>query len=189
MSDDGLPPDVSADPNEREYRAGEPLVWQTLRGTLEADGNAEAVQYLEHLVRVKRTEVIELEKQGRRYKRVRFGIAQRLSEYNARYNARSGEAMSWFVASLMENPGDATTPEQALDIARQVAQPPQDAVLEQSSYEDFNGEPVFVARWSHWVNGILVEPDYIHVMINGNTRQVFGFRSHWHTPAPQASER
>lgn len=189
MSDDSAPPGSDAPAAGPEVRASEPVVWDTLRRTLEADGNDEAVTYLEYLTRVQHIESVPVDQDDKRYTRVRFGVYQRLSEYNARYNASSGAPMSWFVSSLMEDGGDAMQPDQGLEIARHVAQPPEDAVLEQSSYEDFNGEPVFVVRWSHWVNGIVVEPDYIHVMINGNTRQAFGFRVHWHMPSPQPSER
>lgn len=182
---DGPPPD----PRAEEIKAAEPVVWDSLRRILAADGNPQAQLYLQELVKVGSPQVLDAEIQGRRFKRVRFSVFQLISDYNARFNANSGHPLSWFVGSLMENGGDAMPESEGLEVARRVARPPADAVLEQVGYEEVNGEPVFVARWVHRVNDILVEPDYIHVLINGRTRQPFALRTHWHTPAPQPSVR
>lgn len=189
MSDDLGSPGEAPHPRAAELQAAEPVVWESLRRILAADGNADAEPHLQSLVKVGNPEVIDREQDGRQYKRVRYAVFQRLSDYSARYNANTGHPMSWFVGSLMENSTSKMSETEGLEIATRIAQPPPDAVLEHSGYEEFDGNPVFVARWLHRVNEILVEPDYIHILINGESKQPFALRSHWHTPSPQPSTR
>jgi hypothetical protein len=140
-------------------------------------GNAEAALYLKYLLCAKVKRVAE---EGP-YKRVFFDMYQRLSDYSARYNANTGEQMSWFFSVLMEGLARDLDEKACLRMAKKVANPPPDAVLETCQYEEQGDEPVFVARWGHRHKGVPVERDYIQVLVNGKTGHPFSLHRKWHS--------
>ncbi|MBN1208023.1 MAG: hypothetical protein JXB05_24375 [Myxococcaceae bacterium] len=160
-------------------------VFRVLERDLERQETPEAIQYLQYFIQARPEGV---EQQGP-YKRVTFGMHQRISEYSTRYSPVTGEQRSWLFAAFSERCGRGLTKAQALEVAKKAAQPPEDAVLEVADYEEQAGEEVFVARWGHFVNGIRVERDYIQVLVNGAMGRAFAVHRNWHTVDEEPSWR
>ncbi|WP_224363349.1 hypothetical protein [Hyalangium versicolor] len=160
-------------------------VFRVLERDLERQGTPEAVQYLQYLIQA-RPEAVE--RKGT-YKRVTFGMHQRISEYSTKYSPVTGAQNSWLFPAFAERCGRGLTKAQALEVAQKVAQPPEDAVLEVADYEEQAGEAVFVARWGHVVNGVRVERDYIQVLVNGALGRAFALHRKWHTVDEEPSWR
>jgi hypothetical protein len=164
-------------PEEQQaVERAEDFLWRVLERDLERQGTPEAVLYLKHEL-MARPE--KLEALGP-YKRVSFGMHQRISEYTARYNPLTGARRAWFFTAFSERSGKGLSKEQALEVARKAANPPEDAVLEVAEYEVQAEEPVFVARWAHYVEGLRVERDFIQVLVNGDLGRAFSVERHWH---------
>ncbi|WP_224240870.1 hypothetical protein [Hyalangium gracile] len=155
----------------------EEAVFRVIERDLERQGTPEAVLMLKHYVQALPEKV---ERKGP-YKRVSFGMYQRISEYSARYSPVTGEQRSWLFAGFAERCARGLSKEQALQVATEAANPPKDAVLEVADYETQAGEEIFVARWAHVVDGIRVERDYIQVLVNGALGRVFSLHRNWHT--------
>ncbi len=171
-----------ADPG---LEAAEEFVFQSLKGQLERAGEPEAVLYLRHLIS---TQIESVQQEGTR-RRVRLKLYQRTSDFSVQLNAVTGELRGWYFAALREHPGRDLDPAEALAVATKAAAPPADAELEHSGYEEQAEEPVFVARWRHVVDGIPVERDFIHVLVNGATGRAFMMQRHWHEPNEEPSWR
>lgn len=178
----GKGPDEERPP---EADAAEPVVWDTYKRDLEAQGNDEDAQYLQYLLRANPKEV---ETKGD-FKHVSFDVFQRLSDYTSGYNAQTGEQTSWIFNALMEEPGRRMDPKKGIEVATEAAMPPPDALREIAEYETGGGDPYFIVRWKHEVNGIPVEQDYIQVLINGNTEKEFALHRKWHDIDTKASQR
>ncbi len=177
---DEIPPD-----DRNSIARAEEAVFRVIERDLERQGTPEAVLMLKHFVQARADKV---ERKGP-YKRVSFGMYQRISEYVARYSPVTGEQRSWLFAAFAERCGRGLSKEQALELATQAANPPEDAVLEVSDYETQAGEEIFVARWAHVVEGIRVERDFIQVLVNGELGRVFSVHRHWHTVDEKPSWR
>ena len=177
--------DNQNDDRPPEADAAEPVVWDTYKRDLEAQGNDEDALYLQHLLRANPKGVET--KSG--YKHVSFDVFQRLSDYTSGYNAQSGEKTSWIFNALMEKPGRRMDPQTGIAVATQAALPPPDAVREIAEYETGGGNPYFIVRWKHEVNGIPVEQDYLQVLINGNTEKEFALHRKWHDIDTKPSQR
>jgi hypothetical protein len=74
-------------------------------------------------------------------------------------------------------------------VAEAAAKLPPNAVLLQQGYEDIGGRPVFVAHWEHREDGVLVERDYIRVLVSGHSGRVFAIQRRWHDVDLNPSER
>ncbi|WP_418315126.1 hypothetical protein [Piscinibacter sakaiensis] len=111
-----------------------------------------------------------------------LAVNSRLSDCSVRLNARSGETLSWYLDVLATGGSEAMPADQALALAIEVAQPPDDAVLASSAYETMADRCFFRARWDHVVGGIPVEGDYIEVLINGQHRKAFALSRIWRQP-------
>jgi hypothetical protein len=74
-------------------------------------------------------------------------------------------------------------------LAQAVAQPPPEAVLQEAHYEQQADQTFFLARWLHYEKDILVEKDYIQVLINGNTKKAFSCHRSWHRVMLEFMER
>lgn len=159
-----------------EVAAAEPIVWDTYRRDLEANGHEEETLYLEHFLKLNAKDT---ETKGA-FKHVPFDVYQRLSDYTAGYNAESGERTSWIFNALMEKSGRRMNPQTGIALATQAALPPADAVRELAEYQDAGGDPNFVVRWKHEVDGVPIERDFIQVLVNGNTEQAFALHRKWH---------
>lgn len=171
--------------NQENANRAEPVVWDILKQRLEQQGEAEGVLYLQYLLHARAEQVTE---EGT-HRRVHFGMYQRFSDYIAQYNAHTGAQMSWLFDTLMEDAGRGMSEDEGLKVAQDIADPPGDAVLEVAQYEEQAGEPVFIARWGHVHNGVPVEQDYIQVLINGKTGQVFALHRKWHDVNRSATVR
>lgn len=178
-----------ADPTSPEDRntlqRAEEAVFRVIERDLERQETPEAVLQLRHFIQARPEEV----RSPGPYKRVRFGMYQRISEYVARYSPVTGQQRSWLFTAFAERCGKGLSKAQALELATKAAQPPEDAVLEVADYETQAGEEVFVARWAHVVDGIRVERDYIQVLVNGELGRVFAVHRHWHTVDEEPSWR
>jgi hypothetical protein len=122
---------------------------------------------------------------------LKMKLCQRLTKCSIRLNARSGETVSWYVDFIAKNGDRSMSRDDALDLATQVADPPDDAQLVHADYEDSGTGAIFRARWAHVQDTLPVEGDYIEVLINGRNRHPFAFRRVWRTPhlAAAAVER
>jgi hypothetical protein len=169
--------DETAPEDRNSIARAEEAVFRVIERDLERQGTPEAVLMLKHFVQARPDKV---ERKGP-YKQVAFGMYQRLSEYTARYSPVSGEQRSFFFAAFAERCARGLSKEQALQVATEAANPPEDAVLEVADYETQAGEDVFVARWAHVVDGIRIERDYIQVLVNGELGRVFSVHYNWHT--------
>lgn len=164
----------------------EAALWATLAGRIEAQGAPEAVLQLRHLVRAR---LEEEEEPARGPRRIRFSLHQRASEYTVRYNARTGDTMAWFFDGLMERCTAGHDRDACLAAAQSVAQPPPAAEIETAEFEEEGDTAVFVARWRHVVDGVLVDGDYIQVLVNPRTAKPFGMHRRWHDVIQESVQR
>lgn len=119
-----------------------------------------------------------------------LGVHSRLSACSIRLNATTGETISWYLDFLAIGCNGTMPAGDALTLATQVAEPPAEAVLDESGYDNMAGRNFFRARWKHVRDGLQVEGDYIEVLINGKHRKVFSLSKVWREPrvgaAPQS---
>lgn len=133
------------------------------------------------LRRALRTSVLE-ERREDGGTRVKLCLQVRTTDVRVRLNAVTGELISWYVPVLAEN-GNRDTPLEALrETAARLACPPEGAVLRAARYEEVGNRVVFVNRWEHELQGVVVEGDYIEVLLNGRTGRPFSFARQWRTP-------
>jgi len=160
----------------KSVAAAEAALWKIVTAAVEAQGKPEAALYVQHLLQA------ECEKVTREgpYKRVHFNLYQRLSDYVASYNARTGQQMSWFFGALADDSDSSLDESDCLERAREVADPPAGAVQTAAGYQEYGGRKVFLARWAHEHKGIPVERDYIQVLVNGKHGRPFALHRKWH---------
>jgi hypothetical protein len=120
---------------------------------------------------------------------VRFELSFRHGEVNVELNARDAAPMSWVFEKLADGPGPQPAPADALTVATAAAELPPGAVLAHADYEEIGGRPVFVCQWEHREDGVLVERDYIRVLVSGQSGRVFAVHRRWHAVNLAASER
>lgn len=167
-------PDTPSDPG---ITAARDTVFRLLAAALEREEDGpEALLYLRHILSAR----LEGERRDGGVRRLRFRLCQRTSDYAVQLSAITGEQTGWHFHELGRDSDDSLDAAQALEIATAAAAPPEGAELEHSGYEEQGGEPVFVARWRHLVNGIPVERDFIHVLVNGSTGKPFLVQRSWH---------
>jgi len=163
------------EPTDPGIAAAEETVFRLLAAALERQGSPEALLYLRHILSAR----VEGEKREGGLRRVRLRLYQRTSDYSVQLSGVTGERRGWHFAALGRDSDESLEPERALEAATHAAAPPDDAVLEHSGYEEQGGEPVFVARWRHVVDGVAVERDFIHVLVNGSTGKPFLMQRSW----------
>jgi len=165
------------------FEVAERWYFDLLRRELEERGEGEAAIQLRHELRL---DLEEQEENDDGQVQLKLTLAQRLSDYEARLNARTGEPISWY-ADFLAIGGDESTPAaDALAIATELASPPETARLSQAAYEVQGDRIVFRARWTHQHDGLPVEGDYLEVLVNGRIRRPFGYSWVWRTPDPSA---
>lgn len=120
---------------------------------------------------------------------VRYELGFRRGDVSVELNAHDGQPLSWLFAKLAEGDGPPPAPAAALATATAAADPPADAVLTQSGYEELGGKPVFVAHWEHHHEGVVVERDYIRVLVSGGSGRVFAVHRRWHAVDFNPTER
>ena len=164
---------VADDP--RALKAEE-LLWGHFRRAMERAGKGEEALYLRHQAKA-RAAVLKEEKG---LTTIGFDMYLRVTDYSLKLNARDGSLTGWQFPLLGENPGRDLPPPDALSLAQKEAKPPADAVLAYARYEEVAGRPVFVARWHRVREGVPIERDFIHVLVNGKSGRVFGLYRKWH---------
>lgn len=170
-------PELSTDPKLRAAaEAAEEYVFRSLARELERAGTPEAVLHLRHLLRARLESVTP---EGR-LRRVQVRMLHRVSDYTVQLNAVTGEQTGWYFAALSQDATRDLPPDEALALATKAAEVPENAVLEHFGYEDQAEQPVFVARWAHRENGVPVERDFIHVLVNGASGRPFACTRRWH---------
>lgn len=118
----------------------------------------------------------------------RFALYFRRADMTVELNANTGEPMSWMCSKFAD--GNAPlTPAEAMRVAEAAANLPPNAVLAQQGYEDMGGRPVFIAHWEHREDGVLVERDYVRVLVSGHSGRVFAIQRRWHDVDLNPSER
>lgn len=113
----------------------------------------------------------------------------RTSEVVVELNAATGHSTSWIMPAEGENSTRAMDEAAALLLATRTVNPPQNAQLAESGYEEVGGQPIYSARWLHYEQGIRVERDYLRVLINGRTARVFAVYAMWHAVSEEPTVR
>jgi hypothetical protein len=149
-----------------------------LRRELEQRGQGESAVHLPQQLRL----TLEREEQRPDGSTLYLKLAHRLTEYETRLNAVSGETISWYIDFLSIEGDQSMSPNEALKLAEAVAQPPEGAQLELSGYETVADRTVFRARWEHVHDNLPVEGDFIEVLINGKNRHAFSYTKVWRQP-------
>ena len=167
---------MTDEPEDPVVPRAERFLWDTLRRRLEAAGQGEAAIQLQHHLKALLEDTTE--RQG--ITTLRFAMHHRVSDYSVRLDAAGGAVMGWLFDLLGEKSTRDLAPEEAVNRAQEVADVPADAVLAISEYRDLAGDPVFHARWEHRHDGIPVEGDHVHVLVNGRTGRPFSLSRKWH---------
>lgn len=163
------------------YEVAERWYFDLLRRELEDRGEGDAAIQLRQELRLGLEE--QLEEDGGPV-RLRLALGQRLTDYETRLNAHTGEPISWYADFLAIGGDDSTPREDALAIATSAAAPPETARLAGAEYEIQGDRVVFRARWTHEHDGLPVEGDYLEVLVNGRIRRAFGYARVWRAPDP-----
>jgi hypothetical protein len=161
-------------PDERVDNA-EAFMWAQLNKSLERQGNPEAVLYVRHLIKA-RPEAPSTEGP---YTRVRLTLLQRTSRYNSRYSAVTGERLAWHMDELGADSRKRLPEAELMEVARRAAEPPADAVLVSSGFHSILSNVTFRAHWKHYVDGVEVEGDNIHVSVNASHGKVYSLSRQW----------
>lgn len=160
-------------------------LWDYLVNRLEKQGQGESAHYLKHYLLAQAGEP----KLRGELARVPFDMYHRVSDYTIKLDAQDGSVMGWNFDLLMENGGKTVPADKALESAIGEANLPAGAVLKVSEYEDMGDTPVFIARWEHEENGIPVERDFVHVLVNGKSGRPFAQYRRWHALEFKPKER
>lgn len=172
--------------DEPEIRSkAEIHLWDFLRERLEKQGQGESAHYLKHFLMAQPGET----KIRGELARVSFDMYHRVSDYSIKLDAMDGSVMGWHFDLLAENGGDTIPADKALDAATKEAALPPGAVLKVSEYEEMGDTPVYIGRWEHEENGIPVETDFVHVLVNGKSGRPFALYRKWHAIEHQPKER
>lgn len=162
---------------KKKVDIAEQFLWDVCKRELEARGHADAAMYLQHSIKAR---LIEVSPEGA-YAKVSFAMHHRFSEYSAHFNAATGEATGWFFDALTQGLKNSKRETECLKAAEYFAKPPADAKLTVAEYEVQSNSPVFVARWEHVHKGVLVERDFIQVLVNGGSGYPFALHRRWHS--------
>jgi len=160
-------------------------LWNLLKKNLESRNQNDAVFYLRHFIKP----VSEYVSENGKYKEVGFTMYKRISDYSVQQNSTSGELFSWYFDKLREKSTRKLKADECLRIASAIALPAAGARLEESGYEKLGNDFIFSARWAHSHNEIIVEGDFIQVMVNGETGVPFSFSQKWHVVDETFTER
>jgi hypothetical protein len=112
--------------------------------------------------------------------RVELALAQRLTDYDIRLDAETGEVISWYLDFLAVSGDESLRKADALEIAKRVVKLPEGAHLEGGAYETIGGRTFFRARWAHYHDGIPVEGDFIEVLVNARAGAPFSMTRFFH---------
>jgi hypothetical protein len=175
---------MAIEDDPRAPKAEEHL-WAHYRRAMERSGQGDQAIYLRHQARARPA---SLKEEGG-LTTIGFDMHLRASDYSLKLNPHDGGLAGWQFPLLAENPGRDLMPSDILVTAQEAATPPAGAVLAYSRYEEVAGRPVFVARWHHIKDGVPVERDFIHVLVNGKSGRVFGLFRKWHDVDYEFSER
>lgn len=176
-----------AEPESTASRA-EKYIWQNMQRQLESKGQGAAGVQLQHHLRATLRNVAEQAGGLRTY---HFDMQHRVSDYSVTLNAQDGELMGWQFSLLgddTQGQGEVAA-EYATMAAREAAQPPPNAVLSTAEFETVGDRRVFLARWIHQERGVLIERDYIQVLVNSKSGRAFSFSRKWHKINPEFSLR
>jgi len=123
------------------------------------------------------------------FKTYEFNVCQIISRFDVKHNAVTGQFVSYFFDALMDQKKIKFSEEECLRIAIRTLDRETGAVMDSYGFEKHGGYEVFIARWRHEHESILVEGDFIHVLINGRTGKVISVVKKWHEVDVQYSER
>lgn len=152
--------------------------FELLTRELNAKGENKAAAGLSDILKLR----VDKEDQSKDGTSIELTLSQKLTQYSLRQNATSAEIVSWYLDFLSTHGDDSMPKEEALALAETTANLPDDAVLESADYEEAAGRCFFRVRWSHRVDDLPVEGDFIEVLINGAARRVFSLTRMWRSP-------
>jgi hypothetical protein len=120
---------------------------------------------------------------------IRFELRYRLGELSIELDARTAELASWTFPLLRDADGARPSDAEATRLAEAASDPPADAVLASAEWENMGGLDVYVVRWEHHEDGVLVERDYVQVLVSAQSGRTFSVSRRWHTVDENWSER
>lgn len=176
---------MEMDPHAEIKSRAENRLWDYLTRQLQQRGEGDSARYLRHFLKAQAGEPVV---RGD-LTMIPFDMHHRVSDYTSKLDVADGFVMGWHFQALADDPGDLVAEADALKAAAAEANPPPNAVLKFSGYERAGDEPVFMARWEHEENGIPVEGDYIHVLVNGKSGRPYAMYRKWHTLDFKPKER
>lgn len=124
-----------------------------------------------------------LRKAGEQGSRLGMTLLARVGDYQRRINAQTGETIAWYFDAFAQVAGPDILAEEALkQTGAGAVDVPGDAELDTAELEEDGPRPVYRMRWIHRLNGVLIEEDYIEVLINATNGRVFAFNKSWREP-------
>jgi hypothetical protein len=120
---------------------------------------------------------------------IRFELRYRLGELSIELDARTAELASWTFPLLRDADGARPSDAEAVGSAQAASDPPADAVLASTAWENMGGLDVYVVRWEHHEDGVLVEHDYVQALVSARSGRTFSVSRRWHTVDENWSER
>jgi hypothetical protein len=110
-------------------------------------------------------------------------LLARVGDYQRRINAQTGETLGWYFDAFAQVAGTDILAEEALKKAgEEVVDLPTDAELDVAELELDGPRPIYRMRWIHRLDGVLIEEDYIEVLVNATNARVFAFNRSWRDP-------
>jgi hypothetical protein len=148
-----------------------------LRAELHQKGDPDADQHLDELIRIVPSPENKPEAGA-----VVLRLQYRVTDYEVRINAETGESISWFADFLALGGSASMGAEQALRMARTFIDLPSGAELDTAEFETAGNSTFFRARWLHRHNDLPVEGDYLEVLLNVDAGRPFSISRFWRTP-------
>jgi hypothetical protein len=159
-------------------KAADEAFFNLISRELEAAGQAEAIPHIRDVLKLR----VDMENGASTNNSLEMTLSQKLTDYSLRLNATTEEIVSWYIYFLAENCTDKIVSDQALKIAEETAKLPVDAQLKIAQFESTSGRTIFRARWGHSLHGLVIEGDFIEVLVNGNIRCAFAYCRNWRVP-------
>lgn len=123
-----------------------------------------------------------LTKQHEKHFKLELALTHRLTDYEIRLEGETGEVISWYLDFLSVEGDDTMSRDDAIKAATTIAAPPADTTLVHADYETMADRTVFRARWSHTHDGLVVDGDFLEVLLNGKARMPFAHTRRYHVP-------
>jgi len=107
-------------------------------------------------------------------------IRRFFADITVRLDAETGQLLSWIIPERYRGADETTISEEQLkQMASEAIEIPVDAEIEELVQEQEPDSHISNILWSHFVNGLEVEGDFISVQINSKTKAVISLAKLW----------